>query len=221
MDTPKTKGPYPQGTHPSWPLHYEVGTVPTEFRGACSHTNWTSWCHSTTKGAAIHEYTGKVTMLVLLAGIFLLHITAIILLLVATIDNAWWFTNTVSTDVWARWVKINNVWNYTDLPSHYPQEYLQAVQATSVLACIFSILGLFVFVGQLFTLAKGQRFTFSGIFQLIACLCIMIAASIYTDIFHKDEKNGWYGHSYILAWIAFVLTFISTIIYFVLRKKTA
>ncbi|KAG9343054.1 hypothetical protein JZ751_015272 [Albula glossodonta] len=160
-------------------------------------------------------------MLVLLAGIFLLHITAIILLLVATIDNAWWFTDTMSTDVWARWVKINNFWNYTDLPGHYPQEYLQAVQATSVLACIFSILGLFVFVGQLFTLAKGQRFTFSGIFQLIACLCIMIAASIYTDIFHKDEKYGWYGHSFILAWIAFVLTFISTIIYFVLRKKTA
>ncbi|XP_036409421.1 epithelial membrane protein 2-like [Megalops cyprinoides] len=162
-------------------------------------------------------------MLVLLGGIFLLHITTIILLLVATIDNAWWFTDTISTDIWARWVKMNGVWNYTELPEYYQQhhEYLQAVQATTVLACIFAILGLFVFVGQLFTLAKGQRFTFSGIFQLIACLCIMIAASIYTDIFHKDEKNGWYGHSFILAWISFVLTFISSIIYFVLRKKTA
>lgn len=50
-----------------------------------------------------------------------------------------------------------------------PTEYLQAVQASSVLACIFSILGLFVFVAQLFTLPKGRRFAFSGIFQLLAC----------------------------------------------------
>lgn len=52
-------------------------------------------------------------------------------------------------------------------------------------------------------------------------LCIMIAASIYTDRFHLDEQDGWYGHCYILAWISFALTFISAITYFVLRKKTA
>ncbi|XP_070778842.1 epithelial membrane protein 2-like [Enoplosus armatus] len=163
-------------------------------------------------------------MLILLAAIFALHIIGIILLLVATIDNAWWMTDNTSTDVWARWIQQNGVWNYTDLPSgsHYPQDYLQAVQASSVLACIFSILGIFVFVAQLFTLSKGQRFTISGIFQLLACLCIMIAASIYTDRFHLDEGSlGWYGHCYILAWIAFALTFISSITYFVLRKKTA
>lgn len=51
-------------------------------------------------------------------------------------------------------------------------------------------------------------------------LCIMIAASIYTDTFHRDESDGWYGHCYILAWISFVLTFISSVTYFVLRKKT-
>uniref|UniRef100_A0A3Q1JGV3 Epithelial membrane protein 1 n=1 Tax=Anabas testudineus TaxID=64144 RepID=A0A3Q1JGV3_ANATE len=101
-----------------------------------------------------------------------------------------------------------------------PADYLQAVQATSILACIFSILGIFVFVAQLFTLEKGKRFTISGIFQFVACLCIMIAASIYTDRFHLQE-NGWYGHCFILAWISFALTFISSIIYFVLRKKTA
>lgn len=133
-----------------------------------------------------------------------------------------------------------------------PADYLQAVQASAVLACIFSILGIFVFVAQLFTLSKGKRFTISGIFQALACeysfvqvsvllppflpslmspspsrsspsspgLCIMIAASIYTDRFHLDEKQGWYGHCYILAWISFALTFISAITYFVLRKKT-
>lgn len=50
-----------------------------------------------------------------------------------------------------------------------PAGYLQAVQASSVLACIFSIIGIFVFVAQLFTLAKGQRFLISGVFQFFAC----------------------------------------------------
>ncbi|CAN9505771.1 unnamed protein product [Ophioblennius macclurei] len=160
-------------------------------------------------------------MLILLAGIFVLHILGIILLLVATIDNAWWMTENTSTDVWARWIEQNGIWNYTDLPDLYPTEYLQAVQASAILACIFSILGVFVFVAQLFTLPKGQRFTISGVFQILACLCIMIAASIYTDRFHIEEAEGWYGHCYILAWISFAITFISSIIYFVLRKKTA
>ncbi|KAM4531270.1 epithelial membrane protein 1 [Odontesthes bonariensis] len=162
-------------------------------------------------------------MLILLAGIFVLHILIIILLLVATIDNAWWMTDSMYTDVWARWIFQNGAWNYTDLPtgSHYPTDYLQAVQASSVLACVFSIIAVFVFLAQLFTLPKGQRFIISGVFQFLACLCIMIAASIYTDRFHLNESKGNYGHCFILAWIAFGLSFFSSIIYFVLRKKTA
>ncbi|CAB1432119.1 unnamed protein product [Pleuronectes platessa] len=107
------------------------------------------------------------------------------------------------------------------IQGHCDLDYLQAVQASSILACIFSILGIFVFVAQLFTLEKGKRFTISGVFQFLACLCIMIAASIYTDRFHLDEQDGWYGHCFILAWISFALTLISSITYFVLRKKTA
>ncbi|KAM9792437.1 peripheral myelin protein 22-like [Neosynchiropus ocellatus] len=156
--------------------------------------------------------------MLILAGIVLLHITTIILLLVATIDNAWWITDTVSTDVWGRWELTGAAWHYTNL-KNYPEEYLQAVQATSVLACIFAILALFVFVAQLFTLPKGQRFTFTGILQLLACLCIMIAASIYTAQFHLKEQGG-YGHSYVLAWISFVLAFLLAITYLVLRKKS-
>ncbi|XP_035380765.1 epithelial membrane protein 2-like [Electrophorus electricus] len=158
-------------------------------------------------------------MLILLFGIFVLHITSVILLLVATIDNAWWKTELLSTDIWGSWVQINGQWNYTDLPSTYPSGYLQAVQASSILACVFSGLGLVVFMVQLFTLPKGKRFTFSGIFQLLACLCIMIAASIYTEIFHSNEGSS-YGPCFIMAWMAFVLTFISCLIYFILRKKT-
>uniref|UniRef100_A0A3Q2W2F1 Epithelial membrane protein 1 n=2 Tax=Haplochromis burtoni TaxID=8153 RepID=A0A3Q2W2F1_HAPBU len=165
-----------------------------------------------------------VIMLILLAAIFVLHIACIIILLTATIDNAWWVISAgnLPTDIWARWVFVNNSWHSVDLPTHYPESYLQAVQASSVLACIFSIIGIFVFVAQLFTLPKGQRFLVSGVFQFLACLCIMIAASIYTDRFHTNEQNlGSYGHCFILAWIAFALTFLSSIIYFVLRKKTA
>ncbi|XP_038569538.1 epithelial membrane protein 1 [Micropterus salmoides] len=157
--------------------------------------------------------------MLMLSGIVVLHITAVILLLVATIDNAWWITDTVSTDLWGHWELTGSMWHYTNL-KNYPEKYLQTIQATSVLACVFSILALFMFVAQLFTLPKGQRFTVTGILQLVACLCIMIAASIYTAEIHTDENRGGYGHSYVLAWISFVLTFILAITYLVLRKKS-
>ncbi|XP_018617584.1 epithelial membrane protein 1 [Scleropages formosus] len=158
-------------------------------------------------------------MLIHVAGIFILHVTTVILLLVATINNAWWLTDTLSADVWGRWEMVGRGWTYNEIPSTYNEDYLQVVQATAVLACIFCILGLFIYVAQLFMLSKGEKFTFSGIFQLISCLCIMIAASIYTSVFHNGE-DGWYGSSFVLAWISFVLTLISSIIYFFLRKKT-
>ncbi|KAM9391669.1 epithelial membrane protein 1 isoform 1-T3 [Pholidichthys leucotaenia] len=160
--------------------------------------------------------------MLVLAAVFVCHIADIIILLVATIDNGWFVSDVRSTGLWGRWDYVEGVWNLTSLPPSpsYPKEYLQAVQASSILACIFSIIGLFVFVAQLFTLPKGQRFIASGVFQFLAFLCIMIAASIYTDRFHLNEQElGHYGHCYILAWIAFVLSFISSITYFVLRKK--
>ncbi|KAK7120011.1 hypothetical protein R3I94_001307 [Phoxinus phoxinus] len=160
-------------------------------------------------------------MLELLAALLVLHLSCIALLLAATINNAWWMTNKVSTDIWARWtLQADGGWNYTEIPNVSANEYLQAVQASSVLACIFCILGLIVFVAQLYTLPKGRRFIFTAAFQLMACLCIMIAASIYTDIFHKDEADGWYGVSFILAWISVCLTLVSSVIYCTMRKKT-
>ncbi|KAF4080856.1 hypothetical protein AMELA_G00176300 [Ameiurus melas] len=158
-------------------------------------------------------------MLFLLVGIFLLHIITFALLLAATIENAWWTNGSMSTDIWSRWLWNGAQWNNTALPITYPEEYLHAVQASCILACVFSGIGLFVFLAQLFTLPKGKRFILSGAFQLLACLCIMIAASIYTNIFHRSD-NGWYGPSFIIAWLSFALTFVSCAIYFVLRKKT-
>lgn len=57
----------------------------------------------------------------------------------------------------------------------------------------------------------------------------MIAASIYTDRrqdFHTKNKHlysqtwgGSYGYSFILAWVAFAFTFISGLMYLILRKR--
>jgi len=56
----------------------------------------------------------------------------------------------------------------------------------------------------------------------------MIAASIYTDRheeLHKsnqyptDISEGQYGYSFVLAWVAFIFTLISGVMYLVLRKR--
>lgn len=57
----------------------------------------------------------------------------------------------------------------------------------------------------------------------------MIAAAIYTDRredLHKDNVNfyqlisdGTYGYSFILAWVAFAFTFVSGLMYLILRKR--
>lgn len=57
----------------------------------------------------------------------------------------------------------------------------------------------------------------------------MIGASIYTnqreDIHQQNNyiyfgtSNGSYGYSFILAWVAFAFTFISGLMYLILRKR--
>lgn len=57
----------------------------------------------------------------------------------------------------------------------------------------------------------------------------MIAASVYTDRredlhqgnreFYSETEGGTYGYSFILAWVAFVFTFISGLMYLILRKR--
>lgn len=57
----------------------------------------------------------------------------------------------------------------------------------------------------------------------------MIAASIYTDRredlhksnsdFYQQVQEGSYGYSFILAWVAFAFTFISGLMYLILRKR--
>ncbi|XP_067875596.1 peripheral myelin protein 22-like [Heterodontus francisci] len=156
-------------------------------------------------------------MLLLLALIFVLHLTAIILLFISTAHNVWWTTNGYSIDIWKQCFYTNG--SCVNVAYKDKEDYLQAVQAGMVLAVIFTCCALLFFICQLFTLKKGNRFIFTGLFQLLSCLCVVTAASIYTVQFHYYDQNGWYGSSYILAWICFPLTLVSSIMYIILRKR--
>ena len=157
-------------------------------------------------------------MLVLLAGICVVHIAVIVMLFVATIANVWMKDSGVSSvGIWKDCV--NGV--CTLLPDLQENaSAMRAVQAFMILAIIFSCLALMAFFGQLFTLEKGCRFFITGGVMLFCWLCILIAASIYTARFPPLYGNGWYhGYCFILAWICFCLSFLTAILYFVLRKK--
>ncbi|KAM7386588.1 hypothetical protein PAMA_009276 [Pampus argenteus] len=164
-------------------------------------------------------------MLIILAFIILFHVAATILLFVATINNAWWVVSQAGRDV-----IYTDLW-YSCNTTCYPVEnshsadaaYLQAVQATMILATILCCVSFFVFILQLFRLQQGERFLFTAIIQLLSALCVMVAASIYTaqkKSFHVPSlQEGVYGSSYVLAWISFPMTLMSGLMYLVLRKR--
>ncbi|XP_060748309.1 epithelial membrane protein 2 [Tachysurus vachellii] len=161
-------------------------------------------------------------MLVILAFIIFFHIISAILLFIATIQNAWWFTTNGDfyTDLWY-------ICNGTckDIPSSASSDagYLQAVQAAMILATILCCVDFFVFILQLFRLKQGERFILTAIIQLLSSLCVMIAGSLYTagrtTFQAKSVQQGDYGYSFVLAWVAFPMTFISGLMYLVLRKR--
>lgn len=164
-------------------------------------------------------------MLIILAFIILFHAASTVLLLVATIHNAWWVVSppggaVIYSDLWY-------ACNATCVPvekSHTAEAaYLQAVQATMILSTILSAVAFFVFILQLFRLKQGERFVFTATIQLLASLCVMIAAAIYTtekDSFHVASlSNGSYGSSFVLAWVSFPMTLLSGLMYLVLRKR--
>uniref|UniRef100_A0A2K5EWX5 Epithelial membrane protein 2 n=1 Tax=Aotus nancymaae TaxID=37293 RepID=A0A2K5EWX5_AOTNA len=158
-------------------------------------------------------------MLVLLAFIIAFHITSAALLFIATIDNV----SLLSCH--SPRTPGNNI---NDNTCHL-YSTLQAVQATMILSTILCCIAFFIFLLQLFRLKQGERFVLTSIIQLMSCLCVMIAASIYTDRredihkknteFYNLTEGGSYGYSYILAWVAFACTFISGLMYLILRKR--
>ncbi|CAM4380643.1 hypothetical protein PO909_001729 [Leuciscus waleckii] len=160
-------------------------------------------------------------MLIILAAIILFHITSAILLFIATIRNEWWISNNFSLDLWYHC----NVSDCYDIPNSATSDaaYLQTVQATMILATILCCVGFFVFILQLFRLKQGERFVFTAIIQLLSAFCVMTGASIYTAehlMFNGEGfKNGEYGYAFVVAWVAFPITFLSGLMYLVLRKR--
>ncbi|KAM4025775.1 epithelial membrane protein 2 isoform 1-T2 [Anomaloglossus baeobatrachus] len=164
-------------------------------------------------------------MLVVLAFIIIFHITSMVLLFIATIDNAWWVGNNYYVDIWRTCMNSTTSTPCTDITSDNNSfQAIQTIQATMILATILCCIGLLSFVLQLFRLKQGERFVLTAIIQMLSCLCVMIAASIYTSMhedFHPNLglKDGTFGYSFILAWIAFAFTFINSIMYLILRKR--
>ncbi|XP_058536963.1 epithelial membrane protein 2 [Ochotona princeps] len=166
-------------------------------------------------------------MLVLLIFIIFFHIVSAALLFIATIDNAWWVGEEFFADVWR--ICINNT-NCTEIGDSFEEfSTLRAVQATMILSTILCCISFLVFLLQLFRLKQGERFVLTSIIQLMSCLCVMIAASIYTDRrqdvhnsnlnYYSPTLDGSYGYAYILAWVAFAFTFLSGLMYLILRKR--
>uniref|UniRef100_A0A8C5JT41 Epithelial membrane protein 1 n=1 Tax=Jaculus jaculus TaxID=51337 RepID=A0A8C5JT41_JACJA len=109
--------------------------------------------------------------------------------------------------------------------SYGGQDALKAVQAFMILSIIFSVISLVVFVFQLFTMEKGNRFFLSGATMLVCWLCILVGVSIYTHHYANSNENFYngssshHGYCFILTWICFCFSFIIGILYLVLRKK--
>ncbi|XP_073713473.1 epithelial membrane protein 2 [Misgurnus anguillicaudatus] len=160
-------------------------------------------------------------MLIILALIILFHVTSVILLFTATINNVWWVSGNSYMDLWyhCNETSCNEIPNSSTIHG----VYLQAVQATMILSTILCCVGFFVFILQLFRLKQGERFVFPAIVQLMSALCVMTAASIYTAehmTFKSQEfEKGDYGYCFVLAWVAFPMTLLSGLMYLVLRKR--
>ncbi|XP_047643459.1 epithelial membrane protein 1 [Phacochoerus africanus] len=160
-------------------------------------------------------------MLVLLAGIFVVHIATVVMLFVCTIANVWVVSDAGQGSV-GLWKNCTSA-GCTDTLLYGGEDALKAVQAFMILSIIFSVVSLVVFVFQLFTMEKGNRFFLSGATMLVCWLCIMVGASIYTHHYANGSKNQYWtshhGYSFILAWICFCFSFIIGVLYLVLRKK--
>ncbi|XP_053412653.1 epithelial membrane protein 1 [Nycticebus coucang] len=162
-------------------------------------------------------------MLVLLAGIFVVHIATVIMLFVSTIANVWLVSQfgNVSEGLWK---SCKDGFCNDSLP-YIQDDALKSVQAFMILSIIFSVISLVVFVFQLFTMEKGNRFILSGATMLVCWLCIMIGGSVYTNYYANNSNSTFWGqqshHGYcfILTWICFCFSFITGVVYLVLRKK--
>ncbi|XP_069845754.1 epithelial membrane protein 1-like [Dipodomys merriami] len=160
-------------------------------------------------------------MLVLLASIFVVHNACLIMLFVSTIANVWVVSDHVNASV-GLWRNCTGG-DCSGGLSYGDQDALKAVQAFMILSIIFSVISLVVFVFQLFTMEKGNRFFLSGATMLVCWLCILVGVSIYTHHYANSsvhfETSTHHGYCFILTWICFCFSLVIGILYLVLRKK--
>ncbi|NXY83012.1 EMP1 protein, partial [Alcedo cyanopectus] len=160
-------------------------------------------------------------MLVLLAGIFVVHIATVIMLFVSTIANVWIASSSMSGPVSSGlWLWCNTTTCEQLTVKSGEEASLKTVQAFMILSIIFSVIALVMFIVQLFTLEKGKRFYITGAFMLVCWMCILTGVSIYTArLADMEGLKPHHGYCFILAWICFCFSFIIGILYLVLRKK--
>ncbi|PNJ23160.1 EMP1 isoform 9, partial [Pongo abelii] len=139
-------------------------------------------------------------MLVLLAGIFVVHIATVIMLFVSTIANVWVVSNHGATSV-GLWKNCSyNSCNET--LSYAGEDALKTVQAFMILSIIFSVIALLVFVFQLFTMEKGNRFFLSGATTLVCCEYLMgrlqftlLSPSYHGCFWQLEQISTWFSET--------------------------
>ncbi|PNI98436.1 EMP1 isoform 9, partial [Pan troglodytes] len=139
-------------------------------------------------------------MLVLLAGIFVVHIATVIMLFVSTIANVWLVSNTADASV-GLWKNCTNV-SCSDSLSYASEDALKTVQAFMILSIIFCVIALLVFVFQLFTMEKGNRFFLSGATTLVCCEYLMgrlqftlLSPSYHGCFWQLEQISTWFSET--------------------------
>ncbi|MEE6483095.1 hypothetical protein FKM82_013431 [Ascaphus truei] len=162
-------------------------------------------------------------MRLLLFGVTALHIIILMILFVATLDNSWWvISDDESVNLWYDCLYYNNTeaWLCSSVSSN---GWFHAVQALMVLAVLFSSFSFMLFMCQLYIMERGGLFYATGIFQIFASLAVFTGAVIYashvTEFHSKRDKEGYFGHCFVLAWVAFPLAMASGLMYIHLRKR--
>uniref|UniRef100_A0A3P9JT45 Activating transcription factor 7-interacting protein Fn3 domain-containing protein n=1 Tax=Oryzias latipes TaxID=8090 RepID=A0A3P9JT45_ORYLA len=114
-------------------------------------------------------------MFIILAFIILFHFAGVILLFVSTIHNAWWVVSPPEREVIYAdlWYSCNSTCYPIENSHTVEAAYLQVVQATMILSTILCCISFFTFILQLFRIKQGERFIFTAIIELLACLTSM------------------------------------------------
>ncbi|KAM8867194.1 epithelial membrane protein 3 [Synchiropus picturatus] len=161
----------------------------------------------------------------LLVSVTVLHLIGLALVLIATLEKSWWiWDDSEISDLWYNCFHDNatDTWMCTTTSE---SDWLQSVQALMILSVVFSSVSFLAFLCQLFTIAKGGLFYFTGLCQAFAGLTDFAACLIFT--FHRKEilsdsrdlNKGRFGYCFILAWLCVPLLLVSAVLYLHLRKK--